>query len=257
MYALVTGASSGIGREISKLLAQRKFDLIIAARREDRLIELKEFLEGKYGIHVLVKVCDLSLPDNAEKLYEDCLEYDVGAVVNNAGFGKIGGFDKIPLKDEISMINTNITALHILTKLFSSKMESGYILNVASMAGFLAGPKMAAYAATKAYVISLSRAVNYEMKKCRKNVSVSALCPGPVDTEFNSVANAHFSVKALDAKTCAKIAVKGMFRKKPVIITGMLMKAARLFSKILPHSLLLPAVYKIQDGKTKKNKLSD
>lgn len=251
MYALVTGASSGIGREIVKLLAEKKYNLIITARRAERLEELKKLITAKYGVEVIVKAMDLSVPENAEELHNECLNYDVKVVVNNAGFGKIGGFDKIPLNEEITMINTNITALHILTKLFSVSMEKGYILNVASMAAFLPGPKMAAYAATKAYVLSLSRAVNYELKKNKKDVFISTLCPGPVNTEFNDVANAHFNIKALDAKTCAKIAVKGLFNKKPVIIPGFIMKVTHFLAKILPVKFILPFEYKVQDNKTK------
>lgn len=251
MNALITGASSGIGKEIAVLLAKKGYDLIISARREDRLKIIKSELENLYNIKVVIMVCDLALSENVIKLHKDCLEYDVSVFVNNAGFGKIGFFDKIPFKEEVSMIDTNIKAVYILTKLFSQSMKSGYIMNVASIAGFLPQPKMAVYGGTKAFVLNMSQAVNYELKKQNKNLHICTLCPGPVDTEFNDVAKGSFKIKSMTAKKCAEIALKGMFAKKDVIIPGKSMKLMRFFSKITPLSVVLPIAYNIQDKKTR------
>ena len=150
------------------------------------------------------------------------------------------------------MINTNITALYLLTKLFANSMEKGYILNIASSAAFLPDPKMAVYGATKSFVFSFSNAVNYELKRQDKDVSVSVLCPGPVNTEFNDVAGGSFNIKAMTAKRCAQIGVKGMFNKKRVIVPGALMKISRFFLPLLPAKLLLMLSYNIQSNKMNK-----
>ena len=214
--ALVTGASSGIGREIARELDSRGFRVILTARREDRLRELAdELLDSR------VIVCDLSREDECKRLHEEVKGEKVTVLVNNAGFGKLGDFDKIPLEDELRMIDTNVTAVHILTKLFLQDFKAadrGYILNVASSAGLMpGGPLMATYYATKAYVTSLTSAIHEELKMAGSRVKISALCPGPVDTEFNSVANAQFGVKSISAEYCAKRAVEGMFAGKMII----------------------------------------
>lgn len=154
--ALITGASSGIGREIAKQLSSRGFRVILAARRKQRLEELAEELEGESR----VVTCDLSTREGCFDLYEQVKDERVSVLINNAGFGAIGNFEEIPLETELRMIDTNVTSVHILTKLFVKdfiKADRGYILNVASSAGLMAGgPLMAAYYATKAYVVSLT-----------------------------------------------------------------------------------------------------
>ena len=251
MYAAITGASSGIGKEIAKLLAEKGYDLIISARREERLINLKKEIESNFKVNVVVATHDLSLYENAVKLHDDCQKYDVSVLINNAGFGKIGFLKDIPIMEELSMINTNIVSLYVLTKLFSASMKSGYILNVASSAGFSPQPGMAVYGATKAFVLNLSEAVRYELKKQNKDVHISTLCPGPVDTEFNDVAKGSFTIKSLTAKKCALSAVKGLFKRKNIIIPGVIMKVARI-SKFLPSSFVISAAYNIQKNKAEK-----
>jgi len=251
MYALITGASSGIGKELAKQLALKNYDLIIVARRIEQLNQLKEEICKTSPVDVVVKQCDLSAPENCIKLVEECREYHVTLVVNNAGFGKVGRFEEIPLEEELRMISTNITALHIFTKLFSQSMEQGLILNVGSIAGFQPDPMMSAYGASKAYVIKLSRAVNYEFKKHGKNVHLSVLCPGPVDTEFNKVANCTFNLRSISPKKCAKIALKGLFKKKDVIIPGFSEKLAHFLVKFVPTRLVLPIEIKMQSQKLK------
>ncbi len=246
MYAVVTGASSGIGREIAFELARKHVDIILVARRLERLITLKSEIEEKYAVDVVCYPCDLTNENRCYQLFEDCKQYPVGVLINNAGFGKTGNFTDIPLDEEISMIQTNITALHILTKLFANHMSKGYILNVASIAAFCPVPIMATYGATKAYVLSLSRAINYELKLQKKEVSVSVLCPGPVDTEFNEVAGANFTLRSISAKDCAKVAVQGLIRRQEVIVPDNTTKLMRYLSKFAPTKLALPIEYQIQ-----------
>ena len=164
MLALVTGASSGIGRDIAREIAKRKYDVIIVARNEKALQELKEELEREYKVKVYIKIIDLTGRDNCIKLYNEVkAEFkDIDVLVNNAGLGTCGRFTDTRLEKEEQIINTNITALHILMKLFlkdMSKRNKGYIMNVASIAGFMPGPLMATYYASKAYVIRLTQAV--------------------------------------------------------------------------------------------------
>ena len=180
--ALVTGASSGIGYEIAKQLDKKGFDLIITARREDRLYELKSQLKG----NVTVIPCDLSDEKQCMELYERTHGMNISVLVNNAGFGAVGCFNEIPLNKEINMIKTNCIALHTLTKMFLKdfiEKDKGYILNVASSAGLMpGGPLMSTYYATKAYVTSLTSGISEELKSMNRRVSVSVLCPGPVST---------------------------------------------------------------------------
>lgn len=249
MYALITGASSGIGMELAKQLALKNYDMIITARRMENLLRLKEEINNISPVDVIVKSCDLSVPENCMNLVEECRNYHVTLVVNNAGFGKVGPFEKIALEDELRMISTNITALHIFTKLFSQSMDQGLILNVGSIAGFQPDPMMSTYGATKSYVIKLSRAVNYEFKRQGKNVHISVLCPGPVDTEFNKVAGCTFNLRSISAKRCAKVALRGLFKKKSVIIPGFSEKLAHFFVKFIPTRLVLPVEIKMQSQK--------
>lgn len=251
MYAVITGASSGIGKEIAKLLAQKNYNLILVARREHRLQALKQKLEQRYSITVLCMAYDLSDRKQCIALYEACKDYPIKVVINNAGFGKTGTLQSVKLEDELSMIDTNITALHILTKLFATHMDNGYILNVASIAAFSPIPIMATYGATKSYVASYSRAMNYELRHLHKNVSITTLCPGPVDTEFNKVAGADFALRSITAKQCAKIALRGMFQRKEVVTPGLTTTLARYFMKITPTKLLLPIECHIQSKKTR------
>lgn len=248
--ALVTGASSGIGREIAKELDRRGFRVIIAARREDKLRELAAELGDSR-----IVVCDLSAEEECRRLYEQVSEEGVAVLVNNAGFGKLGRFDQIPLEEELRMIDTNVKAVHILTKLFLKDFmaaDRGYILNVASSAGLMpGGPLMAAYYATKAYVTSLTSSIGEELKIAGSRVSISALCPGPVDTEFNSVANAEFGVKAITAEYCAKRAVEGMFARQLIIVPEKGLGLAAKAAQLAPRRLSLAVTGRLQSGKKK------
>lgn len=250
MKALVTGASSGIGYEISKYLAKRGYDIIVVARNRQALENLKE--EIKTNVQI---VCmDLSVVDNCVKLYENFKDENIDVLINNAGFGMYGNFDVLDINKEIEMINVNILACDILTKLFlkdMKKRDSGYILNVGSIAGFMPGPLMSSYYASKSYVVKLTQAIRKELKKSKSGVSVSVLCPGPVNTNFNNTAGVKFAVRPLSSEYVAKYAVDMLFKKKLVIVPGFTIKLARFFSKFTPDNILAEITYYIQ---TKKDK---
>jgi len=249
MYALITGASSGIGKAIAYELAALKYDLILVARREPELLAIKTDLEAKYHIQVVLKVMDLSVAEHCHQLHNETSDLHPVIVINNAGFGRVGLFEDIDLASELNMIDLNIVALHILTKLFVSSMREGTILNVASMAGVFPTPMMASYAATKAYVLNFSRAVNYELKKSGRPIKVLTLTPGPVVTEFGEVAQSKQKMQGMSAERCAKIAVKGLLSGKSVIAPGFMMKTMRFILKFLPYGMAFPMAYKIQNKK--------
>ena len=251
MYALITGASSGIGWALSRELAAIGYDLILVARRKDRLIELKHELQAIYACDCVCMEYDLSDHKNCETMFLECKKYPIRVVINNAGFGKTGDYESIELSDELSMIHTNIDAVHILTKLFARHMKKGIILNVASIAAFYPIPMMAAYGATKSYVLNYSRAVNYELKKAKKPVKICVLCPGPVNTEFNQVAGADFSLKSMTPERCAELAIAGMRKGKELIVPGATTKIMHLLSHISPSLIALPVEYRIQTKKMK------
>jgi len=249
--AIITGASSGIGREMAIILSEMGYDLILAARRGDKLKELKSELSGSVEIMSI----DLSKEENCYSLYDRCRDKDIEILINNAGFGAFGEFLESDLARDMEMIDLNICAVHILTKLFLqefNKKNRGKILNVASAAGFMSeGPMLSTYYATKAYVLSLSRSIAKELKKSGSEVSVSALCPGPVKTEFDAVAGVDFQGVGMDAKKCAQIGISGMMKGKKVIIPGVVMKAGKFFTKILPDCVLGEFAYHFQKAKRK------
>ena len=248
MKALVTGASSGIGRDMSRYLSELGYDLIIVARNKDNLEKLKQ--ELKTNVEVIAM--DLTQKDNCYKLHEQVKDIDI--LINNAGFGEFGFFTETSLEKEIALIETNITALHILTKLYlqdMTKKNSGHILNVASIAGFMPGPLMAAYYSSKNYVIALTRAIRKELKKKKSKVKLSLLCPGPVNTNFNNVANVKFAVKGLSSEYVAKYAVNRMLKNKFIIIPGISIKLTKFLAKILPSPIIEEAVYHMQKAKRK------
>lgn len=251
MKALVTGASSGIGRDMARYLASLGYTVYAVGRDERKLLSLKNELGDK--IQVIIK--DLSVKENVISLYEELKMESIDLVVNNAGFGVFGEFADTDLEKEISLINTNITAVHILTKLFLKDMlreNKGKILNVASIAGFAPGPLMGAYYASKAYVLRLTESVYEELKKKKSNVTISALCPGPVDTNFNNVANVKFSIKALPSEYVAKYGIDKALKGKLIIVLGIIPKLCRFFSKITPDKLSMKVVYANQTKKVNK-----
>ena len=255
MWALVTGASSGIGRDMARYLYGLGYNLIIIARDLSKLEELKAELEQnnkKQEIIIIAK--DLSSKENCIEIYNQTKNIELDLLVNNAGFGTFGEFSKTDLEKEVNLINTNITAVHILTKLYLQDMlkrNKGHILNVASIAGMEPGPLMAAYYASKAYVIKLSRAINKELKKEKSKVKISILCPGPVDTNFNNVANVVFKAPSMPSEKVAKYGIDKALKGKLIIIPGVLNKSVMFFSKIVPDCILEEVAYHIQRRKRK------
>lgn len=248
MIALVTGASSGIGRDMARYLSKLGYEIIAVAQREERLFELKKELKTKVEVIPL----DLSKEENCIELYERVKDKQIDLVINNAGFGLFGEFTETDFDKEIKLINTNVTAVHILTKLFLNDMEkrnSGRILNVSSIASFAPGPLMAAYYSSKAYVLRLSQAIYKELKKKNSNVHISILCPGPVATEFNNVAGVHFSLKPLSSEYVAKYAIDKTLQNKLMIVPGFLNKVIRILSKLAPTNLAMEVIYHNQTKK--------
>ena len=248
MKALITGASSGIGRDMARILSRKGYDLILVARREERLKELKSELKTNIEIISL----DVSEVENCYNLYNQVKNQDIDIVINNAGFGIFGKFTDIDLEKELNMIDVNIKAVDILTKLFLKDFKEknkGYILNVASSAAFLPGPLLSSYYATKAYVLRLTEAIYEELRREKSNVYVGVLCPGPVNTEFNKVANVKFALKGLTSEYVAKYAIEKMFRRKLIIIPGFIMKCAKFGTRLVPEKLLLRVAYNQQKRK--------
>ena len=251
MKALITGASSGIGRDMARELNRRGFSLILVAREKEKLQMLQEELKGD----VKIIVADLANEAKLKELYILCKNDNIDVLINNAGFGLFGKFDEVDLASEMEMINVNIKAVHVLTKLFLKDMKkrnSGYILNVASSAAFGPGPLMTTYYSTKAYVLRLTTSIYEELRRDKSNVVVSCLCPGPVKTNFNNRANVEFSVKPLSSEFVAKYAIDNMFNKKLIIIPGFGMKIAYFFERFLTTKGLAKITYNIQKRKNSK-----
>ena len=251
MKALITGASSGIGRDMAEILSAKGYDLILVARRLDRLEQLKQ----KLKTNVTIISADLSDEKACIGLYEQVKEEKIDVLINNAGFGLFGAFDTTDLHEELRMLDTNIRAVHILTKLFLIDMkarDSGYILNVASSAAFQPGPLLSSYYASKSYVLRLTQAIYEELRRTGSGVHISALCPGPVHTEFDSVANVKFSVKGLESRDVAAYALTQMFKGKLVIVPGTMMKLAHFFGRFISDKQMLKIAYLMQKRKDKE-----
>ncbi len=248
MKALVTGASSGIGYSIARYLSQKGYDLIVVARRKECLLNLKK----ECSTNVKVIDMDLSIISNMYKLYDLTKNENIDILVNNAGVGLYGEFYDIDSSKEISMLNLNIIATDVITKLYLKDMvkrDKGMILNVSSVLGFVPGPLMSSYYASKAYIASMSRAINMELKMKNINVSVSTLCAGAVDTNFNSDLGIRFFFPPSDSKKVAEYAVNKMFKRKELIIPGTINKIAYAFNKVLPNRISKYILYVSQNGK--------
>lgn len=248
MLALITGSSSGMGRDMARVLSSLGYDLILVARRKDRLLDLQKELK----VNIKIIDLDLTIEKNVFKLYDLVKKENIDILINNAGFGLFGEFKDTDLDTELKMIDLNIKAYHILTKLFLQdfiKKDSGYILNVCSSAGFMAGPRLSTYYATKNYVTKLTMAINEELRRMKSNVHISALCPGPVRTEFNKVAHGTFAIREADSMKVAKYAINKMFKHKMIIVPTMLMKLTLFFNRFAPYRLSLMVAYNIQKRK--------
>lgn len=251
MKALVTGASSGIGESMCYYLDSLGYELILVATNEKKLEEV----QSKIKMNSEIIICDLRYEEEVFKLYEKVKSSDVDLWINNAGFGLFGDFDKTDLDRELEMIDVNIRAVHILTKLVLQdfvKKDRGHILNVASSAGFMAGPHLDTYYATKNYVLKLTLGIYEELRRKKSNVHVSALCPGPVDTNFNKVARGKFTIKGADKDYVAKYGIDKTLKNKLIIIPTLKMKLTIFAIRLLPTKLLLKITYNIQKRKASK-----
>ena len=271
MKALITGASSGIGKDMAKILNQKGYNLVLVARDIEKLEQTKKELEKsvqneqtiennkiekayknskKATNKIEIIQMDLSEEQNCIELANKVKDIDI--LINNAGFGDCGRFSETDLNKDISMIKTHVIAYHILTKLYLKEMKkknSGKILNVASIAGFMPGPLMATYYATKNYIVRLSEAIREELKREKSKVQISILCPGPVETNFNKVANVKFSLREANSMQVAKYAIKKLEKGKFYIVPGIDVKLARFGAKIAPSNFVAKITYKVQKRK--------
>lgn len=243
---LITGATSGIGEEFARKFARRGYRLILTGRNEEKLVELS----NTFGGNTRRIVADLTKESQCHELL-DALEGErIDVFINNAGFGDFGDFTETDLEKELNMIKVNDIAMHILFKGILKKMVSnnrGVILNVASVAGLLpAGPHMATYYATKAYVVNLTRAVARELKEKKSKVYVCALCPGPVKTNFNATAGVRFLMPGITPEKCVDEAFEGMKRKKNIILPTRMLRTLMGIGTVLPENLLVLISSKIQ-----------
>ncbi|MDF9825484.1 short-subunit dehydrogenase [Breznakia sp. PF5-3] len=239
---LITGTTSGIGYELAKIFAQQKQHLILVSRNQEKLEKQKQELEKNYDIKVSIYAFDLALPLAAKQVYEVVKE-DVDILINNAGFYEYGKFHEENLEKEMEMIQLHNMFLTELTGLYVKAMvkrRSGKILNIASAAAFAALPYGAVYGATKAYVLSYSKALHLELKPY--GVTVCSLCPGATQTEFARKSDIEstplFTRFVMNAEDVAKVAYKGLMKNKNIIIPGVYNKLLYVGSKLTPVSLI-------------------
>jgi uncharacterized protein len=242
--ALITGASSGIGASLARELAARKYDCVLTARRTDRLEALAKELHEAHGVRTFVVTSDLGVAGGADKLIEGAagLGLPIDVLVNNAGFGLHGNFVDLPLDRVQQMIELNLVAVTTLTHHYAKEMvgrKAGRILQVSSLGAFQASPLYAVYSATKAYLLSFSEALNYELRAT--GVNVTTLCPGLTATDFHAVAD-HLKPKWLGAITMtpgevARLGVRGLFRGKAVVTPGFVNWLSAQMTRFVPRSL--------------------
>jgi uncharacterized protein len=243
--ALVTGASAGLGMELARLFAADKHDLVLVARRRDRLEQLAGELEGAHGSHVLTLPCDLAMTGAPERLAAEMSKrgIEVEYLVNNAGFGTTGPFAELDLARELEMVHLNVTAVVHLTRLLLPAMldrKSGRILNVGSTAGFQPGPFMAVYYASKAFVNSFTEALWFELRGT--GVSATLCCPGATATEFSQIAgndqSALFKKGVMRASEVASQAYQAMMGGKPIVIPGLRNKLGLQSLRVAPRAMV-------------------
>ena len=245
-YILITGASSGIGLEMAKLLAQKNYNLLLVARNEVKLVKLQNELKSKFNVEVEYFLCDLAKPNTATDLHALVKEkkYFVSGLINNAGFGDYGNFVEMPLKNDIEMIAVNITALVELTKLFGYDMVkagNGKIMNVASLLSFLPFPYYSVYSATKSFVLAFTETVASELQGT--GVTVTALCPGTVETAFHTdemrKTNAMNANKPMSANRVAKAGVELFLHGKDKKIVGFMNWFLSNLPRVTPDKLMM------------------
>ena len=234
MKALITGATSGIGREMAKILAVRGVDLIIASRDEKKMKSLAKRLP----VAVRTIAVDLSKAEDCYRLYDAVKAEEIDILINNAGFGAYGATWDVPLETELNMLDLNVRAVQILTKLFLADFRKRG-----------SGPLMSGYYATKGYVLRLSEAISEELRQEGSRVTVTALCPGHVETNFDARAKVRRSIGGVSAKRVAQAGIEGMLRGKVVVLPGALMKMTYVGEKLLPESWMLKIAYRAQARK--------
>jgi short-subunit dehydrogenase len=255
-YALITGASKGIGRAIARELAGRGFNVLLVARSEDLLQQLATEISSRYKVQTDYLALDLSTAEAPQNVYDWCRArgYEVIALVNNAGYGLSGAFEKYGLTDHLNMMQLNMSTLVGMTRLFLPELKKhkrAYILNIASSAAYQAVPKLTLYAATKAFVLAFSRGLHQELHKTP--VSVTCVSPGATDTDFPN--RAQLGEKGLKAaekfnmppETVASLAVKGMLAGKAEVITGFINKLGAAMAWLLPKTMVERTAMKIYE----------
>ncbi len=250
MKALITGASSGIGYSMAKYLSNLGCDLILVARDKEKL----QKIQNELSTEVKIIVADLANESKLKELYILCKNDNIDILINNAGFGMFGRFNDSDLNRELEMIDVNIKAVHILTKYFLKDMKKrnkGYILNVSSAASFQAGPLMSTYYATKSYITKLTLAIYEELRREKSNVHISCLCPGPVDTNFNKIADVKFSIKGVDSDYIAKYAIDKMLKNKLLIVPTFKIKILVFLNRFVSNKFAIKMVYNFQRKKGK------
>lgn len=255
--ALITGASTGIGKELAKIHASKGGNLIIIARSESKLNELKKELEQQYKINVLVIAKDLSDVNAPQEIYDEVKKQGIKIeyLINNAGFGALGKFQNVDLARQISMINLNITALTALTHLFLPdfiQQNSGKILNTSSTASLMPGPLQAVYFATKAYVTSFSNALSEELH--HTNITVTNLMPGATESEFGAISGMDKTDMFKETATAYSVALdgyNGMIKGKIDVISGLKPMQKLLIAMIpfMPKKMILKQIRQMQEVK--------
>ncbi|WP_320111154.1 SDR family oxidoreductase [Draconibacterium orientale] len=252
--ALITGASTGIGRELAQIHAEKGGDLAIVARSKDKLEALKSELEKKHGIKVYVIVKDLGLPESPKEVYDEIKQagIEIDILINNAGFGGVGIFHELDYEQHMAMINLNVTSLTAMTRLFLPDFvarNSGKILNTSSTASLMPGPLQAVYFATKAYVTSFSNALSEEL--AHTNVTVTNLMPGATETEFGASSGMDKTAmfkKTASARKVAEAGYNAMQKGKIDVVSGLTtaQKIMTSFIPFMPKKLLLKTVKSMQ-----------
>lgn len=247
--ALVTGATSGIGKELAKCFVINGYNLVIVARNEKDLRATADEFRKQYGAEIATVQADLSMPDAAEKIYKALNGKALDVLVNNAGFAEYGPFAESDIKKILASMRLNMETMTHLTRLVLPDMidrRAGKILNVASTAAFQPGPLMAVYYATKAYVLSFSEAVRYELRGT--GVSITTLCPGPTSTNFQKISQFGktniVKMGLMRADEVAQQGYLGLIDCVPVVVPGIKNKIGAFLTRFAPRTLLLKIVYK-------------
>jgi uncharacterized protein len=243
--ALITGASSGIGADFARQLAARKIDLILTARRRDRLEALAAELTALHNVKISVIENDLNVPDGADRLCDELTQRQLAptVLINNAGFGYYSPFVEQPREDMEALLQVNVRALTILCRRLGEEMakrKHGYILNVSSFAALAPIPRYSVYSGAKAYVVAFTQGIRHELS--RRGVKVSVICPGFTRTEFHDVSRhektALMRATELTPEQVARAGLTGLERGKLLIVPGWWYKLNALAARVLPRSLM-------------------